>query len=344
MKLADYNDPPETPSNPPEQDAAEGFVRGADGRRYPQGSDPRTRRSLKRKWKWAVAITAVLLAVAMIPLGGWYMLGQEPAHYSAYRKQMKQADPREIQRIAEGLEAAVLGDLLATEVTDDLTGEQSGVTTSNVTLDPTATAADAHRTQLIKGMKVTDLGRDKQGRALREIELGPAQVNAWLVASFNDWLDYRDFDMPSEIRSPMMDVANGKTTLFFTFESESFSQMFQADFNLKLEEDGMATLHLNRMQAGRVPVPVDSLGSVVSKAAGQVGTAQRASEWVGKIQNYRFKPTMKLPDGLKAQVLGYKTAGDKVILKLAIERYRPSSKTKKVTNIAAVSPAPAVAE
>lgn len=328
MKLTYSND--ESPSREPvEQEAAEGFVRGADGRLYPQGSDPRTRKSLRRRTKWAIAGLVLLVTLSSIPLTGWYMLSQTPARYTDYRKQLRQSDPVHLQQVADDLEAAVLGDLLTVDNSSG-SSDSTGETTS-----PT-------HAQLIKGLKVEDLGKDEQGRALRRVELGPQQVNAWLAASFSEWLEYRDFDMPAEIRSPMVDVINGKTTMFFTFESETFSQIFQAQFNLAIGEDGMATLQLDHMQAGRVPVPVASVGDLVSKAAGQAGTAQRASQWIAKIQNYRFKPAMKLPDGLKAQILDYKPVGDKLILTLRVERYRPSSKGLKANKVASVKTEPAM--
>lgn len=329
----------EATSDPADPALVRGLVRGVDGKLYPRGNDPRTRKSLRRRWKWGLVGAAALIALALIPLAGWYMLSQAPANYTAYRDQIRTSDPRQIKAIAQGLQNAVLGDLIANASQEN----------ANETNESADTPANSNATKIINGMKVQDLGTDEQGRALRRVELGPEQVNAWLAASFSEWLEYRDFDMPTEIRSPMVAVANGKTTLFFTFESESFSQVFQSEFDMKMDEKGMATMKLDNMQAGRVPVPVNAVGGLVGKAAGHNGTADRASQWIGKIQNYSFKPAMKLPDGLKAQIIQYQANGDRLTLTLRIERYRPSTQKTKVAktesdDTSSVTTAPAASE
>lgn len=335
---------PGDPTGPELPPSAAGMVRGANGQLYPQGQDPRARKALRKRWKLAVVSLAILLAFGLVPLGGWYMLGQVPASYAAYRKQLHQTDPRDFKQAAEGIEAKVIGALLSTNSELAPTAAEVEQQTSQTSQATPATSeslaedAGVGMVKVVDGMRVEDLGKDEMGRSLRRVEMGPEQMNAWLAGRLSDWLAYRDFEMPAEIRWPMVEVTGGKLTMFFTFESEGFSQEFQGHFDLKIDQEGLATIKLANMQAGRVPVPVNALGKLVSKAAGQVGTAQRASQWISKIQNYRFKPAMKLPDGLKAQVLKYQTQGDKIILTLRIERYRPSTRKLNVASVTHIPP------
>lgn len=292
---------------------------------YPQGTDPRIRQKLRRRWKWAILGLVVLAAGIGVPGMAWKMIRTTPAGYAAYRQQLRNQTPEQTQRIAQAVQDGILG--LTDELAQGLAGHEALPLPA-----PGQTAANPAEviTAGLGAPKVEDLGKDEQGRALRRIHLDNQQVNAWLAMNHRDWLAYRDYHMPPEVRDPMVSIADGQMRLFFTYESEVYTQTFNSGFKLDLASDGMATLTLRDMRAGNLPMPIDRLGSAIQQASGHGSAGQDAAQWLDKLQQVTFKPAFKLPDGLKGQVIDYQLADDGITLTVRVERYRAASPKKPI--------------
>jgi hypothetical protein len=306
------------------------------------GRDPRIRQGMACRARWIFLGLLGLALILGLGLMGWFMLHRVPPRYQAFLTQQKQITPEHRALVAHELQKKLLGGLSIPwgQTARAIVADLSKSTPQDKAEPPSEPALPHDVSQILDGLIVKDLGTDEQGRVLRQIELGAEQANAWLAVEFDDWLQYRDFQPPSQLSQPMVDIHDGQTTLFFTYQDDNVSQVFQANFQLKLDDPGQATLKLTHLQAGQVPVPVDAMGAFISELSRSSADVEQAARWMDKIADARFKPVIKLPDGLKAQVIEYKVEHDKVIATLRIERYRPSYRHHPATGkLATVSQA-----
>jgi len=173
---------------------------------------------------------------------------------------------------------------------------------------------------------------------IEKIHLTVEEANVWITEKVEEWLRYRDYDMPSEIGSPMIAMEDGQLLLSFRFDTAAFSQIFTAGFDVDFLENDNALLLLRDVSAGRLPLPVDGVGDYIRSKAPDSHNAQRAARWLDKLDRVEFKPSLKLGRRHKLCVIDYEVAEDGIILTVRVDK-RPGYPPAKLAppQIAAAS-------
>jgi len=91
---------------------------------------------------------------------------------------------------------------------------------------------------------------------VRTIRLNFDQVNAWLDQRFAGWMENQQRQLPRGVSSPMLSSHAGRLVVAFRYESEEITQVFSVFLSLTPLDDGQATLQIQGVRGGRLPIPV----------------------------------------------------------------------------------------
>ena len=285
------------------------------------------RRQRRRRILRLVAVSLLLLIVG----GGgtvFYLLRSPPTHWQKHQAFLRSTSPQELNAIAtrvddrmgslialaEQLEEGQLQNLLAEADEQNVPGQQALATLPG---QPASTAAPAK--PLIK-----------------KIHMTPQEANAWISQKLDEWLRYRDYEMPDQVADPMIAIDDNRLLLSFAFESSGFSQVFTAGFDLTFLKNGKASLELRDVTAGQLPLPVDGIGNYIRSKAPGNATAKRVATWLDKLDGVEFKPSMKLGKKHKVWVIAYDVTEDGIDLTVKVQKrpgYGPAPK-KQQTQVA----------
>ena len=88
---------------------------------------------------------------------------------------------------------------------------------------------------------------------------------------------------------------------------------------------------MDRFQAGKLPVPIRSIGQQLSSKSGRgKDLATQVGRWLSKLERIEIKPVIELEHGRWARVLAYQVHDGGVDLKLRIQDRR----TYRAANVA----------
>ena len=154
----------------------------------------------------------------------------------------------------------------------------------------------------------------------KRIHMTIEEANVWITEKTDEWLKYRDYEMPSQISRPMIALDGGQLLLSFGLNVSGFSQVFTAGFDLKFLENGNALLQLRNVTAGRLPLPADGIGDYIRSKVPDNATARRAAGWLDKLDGVEFKPALKHGKQRKVCVVDYDVAEDGITLTVQVEK------------------------
>ena len=256
----------------------------------------------------------VLCVVLVVVVGTgavvFWLMRSEPAHWKRHQQFLRSTSPQELKSIARKVDRQM--EALVT-LAEDLEQEQTGQ-------NQVVTAAAGTQKPLIK-----------------KIHLTIEEANVWITEKVDEWLKYRDYDMPSQISSPMIALDGGKLLLSFELNASGFSQVFTAGFDLEFLENDSAMLQLQNVSAGKLPLPADGIGDYIRSKAPDNPTARRAAGWLDKLDGVEFKPSLKLGEQHKVCVIDYDVAEDGITLTVQVEKRPGYSQPKPPrTQVAAV--------
>lgn len=150
------------------------------------------------------------------------------------------------------------------------------------------------------------------GDAPRTITLKLDEANAWLDQRLHDWLAYRGTSLPPGVSRPMLATEDDKIIFAFRVEAEGVEQIVSVFFNLGFEPDGEARLLVDRVELGRLSVPVSTLTGLME------GTD--ADDALDVLRGERgFEPVGPIDGNRQARLLGVDVHEDRLELEVINE-------------------------
>ncbi len=275
----------------------------------------------KRKWTILRRLVLIALLVAVSVVGGMvFLLRSQTPQWKEHQQFLSTHSSAQIEQMAAGaektIEQAISGDVEA------LLAQSSSASTSSGAKQSAATGGSDDAAREEKPIDPTMIRIDE----VRKLSLTRDELAALVTARYERWLDSRGYVKPEELTEPMIQPDGDQLVTAFKFVSHGFSQVFTGRFDLAFSDDGYATLKLDSLLAGRMPIPAAEVGDYLQKNAGN--SAQAAGEWLSKMEKLRFKPVLDdLPYRRRARVLGFKSDGERVELTLRVQDFRTYAET-----------------
>ncbi len=94
---------------------------------------------------------------------------------------------------------------------------------------------------------------------VRIIRLGFDEANAWLAQRLDDWLVNQKRQFPQGLSEPMLTSESGQLIVAFRYRNKEVDQVFSVLMSLKFLDDGRATLSIDGVRGGRLPLPTESV-------------------------------------------------------------------------------------
>lgn len=329
-----------------DQTPTDSGLEGESNRTAPATKSPPSRR--RRIFRYTI-LSMLLLVVGVTAYLVW-MVQSEPEHWKKHQAFLRSTSPEELKAIAqrvddrigaliglaEALEESQFEALLATAEDADQSAVQ-GLPGMQGLL--AADTSGATGTTDASGKPAAKPAAKPAPKALiKNIHMTPEEANVWIAEKLDEWLRYRDYEMPSQVADPMIAITEGKLLLSFAFESSGFSQVFTAGFDISFLKNGNALLELRDVMAGQLSLPVDGIGNYIRSKAPDNPQAARVAGWLDKLDGVEFKPSMKLGKDHKAWVLDYSVSEDGIDLTVKVAR-RPDriAKRKPQAQVAVVT-------
>lgn len=293
----------------------------------PQSPAPSRPRGLPWK-KLLLLIVVAGVVVASVAIG---LLRTTPAHYRQHRVFLQQP-PEVIRDMAVQVEQRVTQTLL-----DRLQVVEQQWLAGELEPQPQGAPMPIGRMQeQTRQSQLAGTGSVRQNKLVTPptvISLSVEEINAWIAENLADWMAYKGYDMPREVRDPMFALEDGGMTLAFQYDSPEYSQVFSAHFAVTIDYEGRAHLNLLSAQAGNLPIPTHAIGTTVANGAPGSEIAQKVGHWLDKLHNYEFSPVIKLDQGRKLRVLDYQVGAEGVDLTVELESPIRSSVPDRVANV-----------
>ena len=311
------------------------------------GTKPPRRRLLR-----TIILALLLIVVCGIGVVIW-LLRTPPAHWARHQAFLNSTSPQEIKAIAKRVDDridALIGLAEALEEADDSDGQASALERmltsegEQPSDDGQATAGSADQGAspggAADGSGAASAAAPKAAKPLiKKIHMSPEEANVWITEKLDEWLHYRDYEMPDQVADPMIAIEDDQLLLSFAFETSGFSQIFTAGFDLTFLENGNALLELRDVKAGQLPLPADGIGNYIRSKAPDNPAAERVADWLDKLEGVEFKPSMKLGKKHKFWVIDYAVAEDGIDLTVKVQK-RPTLAARrkpKPTQVATVA-------
>lgn len=162
---------------------------------------------------------------------------------------------------------------------------------------------------------------------VRTLRLTLAQANAWLRVNLPDWARAHDFDLPPQVTRPVLGVDGDRLVMAFRYSGRLYTQSFSVAFTTHFGPDGKARLAVEGVRAGSLPLPMGAVASTLDGISLGGHEARQAGRWIDRMQGLEFSPTLRLANGRKLRVVGYRPDSDGIELSLRAEPSKPASRT-----------------
>lgn len=281
--------------------------------RYPATPE----RKPRRRWLRKTILTVMLVLVAALGVV-FALLRSEPTHWKEHQAFLEQTSPDEMKRLAEGVEQelAILAESidLGRSVFPD--SRRSPASRQGDAKDsPNSTQINATPSE---GKPLSEVRID----ASRTLRLTEPQLKALVLERFDEWMSQRGYVKPDEVTEPMVGLKGGGFVLAFRLATPHFTQILSAQFDVAIQADGMALMKMDQFQAGRLPIPAHSIGEWIrSKAPGDQRLA-KIGDWLGKLEDFEFKPVFELENRRRARVESFAVHGRTVELTVRVQDHR----------------------
>ena len=294
----------------------------------------------RRRWRWVVG--GVLLAA--LATGGVFvvLLRTDPAAVREQRAAFENITEAEVVAITASVENRLLG-MGNIEIIDP------GPHASAWSIGADGSAVDAANQSRGAGVRPLTPHDDGAARpanyvageglpsvgAVYRVQLSPTEVNVWITERLNEWMSYRDVSMPDQIEAPLFALDDDALLVAFAVSFADVTQNFNIRFGVGFNDDGYASIKVEEVLAGMVPVPAGEIGSFLSEQAPNNPQAQRVGSWLDKIEDYEFKPVMKLTEQKrKLRVQSYNITSNGLFLTVQVE----AARGQRTTTVASVQP------
>ncbi len=134
---------------------------------------------------------------------------------------------------------------------------------------------------------------------VRTIRLSFDEANAWLAKRLDDWLVNQKRQLPAGLSGPMLASDSGRLVVAFRYRNEEVDQVFSVLMSLEFLDDGRATLSIDGVRGGRLPLPT---GSVLKQLPGSGGDDSQAMAVL--LGQRPFDPVLPIDGSRRARIIG----------------------------------------
>jgi hypothetical protein len=240
--------------------------------------------TVRRRWALGClgAVGCLVLGAVVLGWVGRNLWQSEPGYWTANRAFVEQRSEAELNDLADGAFNRVMSELSYSR------GYQAGGTEQWPTV-----------------------GGDALG--VRTIRLGFHEANAWLAARLDDWLVNQKRNLPAGLSGPMLASDSGRLVVAFRYRNEEVDQVFSVLMSLKFLDDGRATLSIDGVWGGRLPLPAEG---VLKHLRGE-----EASQVVAVLLGQQaFDPVLPIDGSRRARIIGLEVDEDGVGLVVQAEK------------------------
>jgi len=262
----------------------------------PQSSAAPRRRSLKRVGCVGVLLLVVTILIAAVGIGR-SLWQSEPKYWVLNQWFLEQTPQPELAGMADRVFNRALSELSGSSGYKPV--EQSGDHPSS---------DDAPR--------------------VRTIRVDFNEANAWLDQKLGDWMLNQGRTMPPGVSTPMIASHGDQLAIAFRYESEEIAKVFSVFLSLKFVEDEQATLQIEGVRGGRLPIPVDMVIDQLPSAEGDDYNASPGPPGLlGMLLEGRpFDPILPIDGTRQARIIGLSVDDTGLMLTLEAEPSRSKDK------------------
>lgn len=167
---------------------------------------------------------------------------------------------------------------------------------------------------------------------VRMIRLGFDEANAWLAERLDDWLVNQQRQLPAGLSEPMLTSESGQLVVAFRYRGGDIDQVFSVLLSLEFLEDGRATLSVEGVRGGRLPLPTDYVFKHLpgaargSGGAGESGgdDAKRSQAIAVLLGQQPFDPVLPIDGSRRARIIGLEVDDEGLGLVVQAEPNRPT--------------------
>ncbi len=250
--------------------------------------DTLTKPARRRRWRLGCLIAVVVLLGVSL-LGAWWgrvLWQSEPVYWTQNRSFIQHASEEELNDLADRAFNRILSELSSSR------GYVAG-------------GSDKWR----------PVSEDALG--VRTIRLSFDEANAWLAGRLDDWLVNQKRQLPAGLNDPMLTSHDGELVVAFRYRAQEINQVFSVAMSLKFLEDGRATLSVDGMWGGRLPLPAEG---VLTHLQGD-----EASQVVAVLLGQQaFDPVLPIDGTRRARIIGLEVDDQGVGLVVQAEPNGPS--------------------
>lgn len=160
---------------------------------------------------------------------------------------------------------------------------------------------------------------DPGAYGVRTIRLSFDEANAWLATRLNDWLVNQHRELPAGVSEPMLTSDGDSLIAAFRYRNagKQIDQVFSVWLDMKFLDDGRATLHIEGVRGGRMPLPTKMVLEKLPSATG--AHAHRSDVIAVLLGQEAFDPVLPIDGSRQARIIGMSVDKDSVSLKLRAE-------------------------
>lgn len=147
--------------------------------------------------------------------------------------------------------------------------------------------------------------------AERTIRIEEAEANAWLQHRVRGWARSAGVEIPSQVGQAAVWTEDDNIVLAVKIDVEGFSQVIGATISLNVTPDGAMTAKVASVQAGRLPMPTQTL--IEQSGITSHPDFEQVAPWIDKaINGMSFEPVHPVDETRQVRVLGVEVQDDAV--------------------------------
>jgi uncharacterized protein YpmS len=265
----------------------------------PKGEKTTKRRGLRFVLRVVVTLTVLVAVGSAVVI---YLARTEPTYWKEHQKLLNESTPEQLENLAEEVDSQIQA--LAALGLDANDREADAVTQSlNALVGSSKHDSSQNESAELEQDRVKP--EDVLINVDQTITLNNEQLAAVMQTRMDDWMQERGYVKPDEITDPMIAVDDGNLVMAFELQAGTIAQVISGRFDLKIRDDGIAELTMERFLVGSLPIPANAIGEHLSSITTD-DRAIKAGKWLEKLQYMQFKPVLELDNRRRARVQSYK--------------------------------------
>ncbi|GAB4108779.1 MAG: hypothetical protein Kow00105_16570 [Phycisphaeraceae bacterium] len=154
---------------------------------------------------------------------------------------------------------------------------------------------------------------------VREVRIPFDQANAWLATRFGDWLANQQIELPPELDSLLVAEHDNRLVLAGRIRRDGINQILSIVVSPRFLENGQAVLEIDKVYAGRLPLPV---GVIMNRIPENPGIPELARGIRIIKQGMPFDAVCPIDHTRRARIVGLNIEETGMTLTIRAERIR----------------------